>query len=466
MKFLRMPVARAAGRWGRLPFLLIPAAILLIAAAAAVHTALLSSSPSDGATLTEAATTLSLTFSEDVPLRSTTLRLIDPDRSEVELILGESEGSNTEVVAALPPGLQTGSYLVEWATLGSDGHPVTGTLTFFLDLPAEQADTLPLGSQDSALTEFGDLDSQGGFGMDGEMEMADVEGDTGPTVPVVAAITRAFALGLLGALTGLLFFLIAGGWDEASDFDRLIRPLAIALPVAMTLHLLAWLWQIRREAPIPVMDLLLYITPGRIELARTLLVWVALALILAGRRYLAAASVLVLAVVVSGFTGHAMTFVPPLLVPSRAIHIAGLAVWLGGLLILLRTMEKGEPYRATAERVSTMALVAVIVMFVTGAIHVLAFPVPLVELATSFYGALLIAKLVAFAGLVALGARNRFSLMPMLPDEAAIRKLRTSVAWEVGLMAIVLLITGFIAYSALPETAATAEMAAVAADLR
>ena len=65
-------------------------------------------------------------------------------------------------------------------------------------------------------------------------------------------------------------------------------------------------------------------------------------------------------------------------------------------------------------------------------------------LATS-YGLLLLGKATGMAGLVALGALNRFRLLPRLPDEGAAASLRRSVAVEVGLMAAVFLVAAALA---------------------
>jgi putative copper export protein len=72
-------------------------------------------------------------------------------------------------------------------------------------------------------------------------------------------------------------------------------------------------------------------------------------------------------------------------------------------------------------------------------------------LARSAYGAVILAKLVGLGVLVAIGARNRYRLVPRLPAEEARVALRRAVAWELVVMSMVLLAAGLLAYVPVPR---------------
>jgi copper resistance protein D len=133
---------------------------------------------------------------------------------------------------------------------------------------------------------------------------------------------------------------------------------------------------------------------------------------------------------------------------ADAIHLFAGAAWLGGLVALLRVETYTGPdalalTRHALPRFSTVALVAVGLIVVTGIVNT-AFIIesPAALLATG-YGRVLLAKVMLFAGMVALGALNRYVFQPALmgADPAkGLRGLRLSVAAEIALGALVMAI--------------------------
>jgi putative copper resistance protein D len=134
----------------------------------------------------------------------------------------------------------------------------------------------------------------------------------------------------------------------------------------------------------------------------------------------------------------AMTEGPSLLLASQALHLLGAGAWLGGLLPLLVVMKEApleSAYRA-ARRFSVLAIAAVILVAVTALFQGVVLAGGLNGLTGTAYGAVLIAKTVLFAGLMALAANNRLSLTPALAGpggEASRRALAASVGVETGL---------------------------------
>ena len=157
------------------------------------------------------------------------------------------------------------------------------------------------------------------------------------------------------------------------------------------------------------------------------------------------------AVAATGFTGHSAAIHPAWAVPAKAIHVASVAVWTGGLIVLYATARGDADHRALAVRVSSLSFAAVVALAATGVLQTLLFAPNLGLLVRSAYGAVILAKLVGMAVLAAIGARNRYRLVPRLPAEDARASLRRAVGWELGVMALVLLAAGLLAYVPVPR---------------
>jgi methionine-rich copper-binding protein CopC len=101
-------------------------AFLLWSTAVPAHTHLVSSVPSDHATVAVAPKAATLTFAEGVIL--TSAKLESPDGSKTEL-KPLPEGAVKE--ARLPlPALPAGGYKLQWRATSDDGHIMTGEIRF------------------------------------------------------------------------------------------------------------------------------------------------------------------------------------------------------------------------------------------------------------------------------------------------------------------------------------------------
>ena len=157
--------------------------------AAFAHDELIGSSPSDGELLETSPTEIDLRFSAD-PLEgagATDVLVIDPSGAEVQQ--GEPVLDRNGVIQAISAD-ERGTYIVVWRIVSSDGHPISGELTFSVGETSEPAD-LPS-------TTGGDADTGGG---ETDSSNADA-GGIGPTaIWVVGGIVVA---GLGGALVAVL----------------------------------------------------------------------------------------------------------------------------------------------------------------------------------------------------------------------------------------------------------------------
>ncbi|TSD10204.1 copper resistance CopC family protein [Curtobacterium sp. KBS0715] len=96
---------------------------------ASAHSALTSSTPADGAVVTEPLESVDLTFSE-APLAGLDagLRIQVTDASGADVAKGDVTVSGTTMRRAVD--LDQGSYTVLWRYVSPDGHPIEGTLAF------------------------------------------------------------------------------------------------------------------------------------------------------------------------------------------------------------------------------------------------------------------------------------------------------------------------------------------------
>ena len=134
-------------------------------------------------------------------------------------------------------------------------------------------------------------------------------------------------------------------------------------------------------------------------------------------------------------------------------HLLGASLWLGGLLWLVWLSRCDETAcRSEARRVSSVALITVIVIFVTGSLETVLFLNSPSDLINTAYGRLVLAKVVGLAILVGFGAYNKFRLLPRLDDSDTPRRLTRSVSQEIVIVTLVILIGGFLAYVPTPPS--------------
>lgn len=117
------------------------------AASASAHDDLLSTTPSNGEILTLRPPAIELLFTA-APLEGTT-KLVATADTGAKIHLDQVVVSGARVVARWPKHLPAGLYVIAWRTVGTDGHPLTGTFTFTYTTPGEgPVETSRSGSPD------------------------------------------------------------------------------------------------------------------------------------------------------------------------------------------------------------------------------------------------------------------------------------------------------------------------------
>lgn len=100
---------------------------VLTAAPAAAHNSFATSDPADGATVARTPGAVVLTFDQPAVALGTQVVVTGPDGPAST---GAAQLVDATVRQPLVPGAPAGVYTVNWRVTSSDGHPITGTLTF------------------------------------------------------------------------------------------------------------------------------------------------------------------------------------------------------------------------------------------------------------------------------------------------------------------------------------------------
>jgi putative copper export protein len=254
---------------------------------------------------------------------------------------------------------------------------------------------------------------------------------------------------------GLLFF--AGAARNRRNLD----PGSVATrflgfgAVLLVAHMVAWLFHLS-----PGVGLsggfgfsALKSTPGLVESARVLLALLAFWAIARRKRGLALLLGLG-ALAVSGAVGHSAAINPALAIPVKSVHLIAAAIWMGGLVWLGWTFRRDiTAFRIEARRVSSAALIAFLAVTGTGIAQTLIF-LDLPDLLSTDYGRTVLGKIAGLLILMLLGAYNRFGLLPNLDDSRKGRKLSRSATQGLLVMLALVLISGILANTPVPEPAA------------
>jgi putative copper resistance protein D len=296
------------------------------------------------------------------------------------------------------------------------------------------------------------------------------------TLSVVRAVHFAVAIQIVGAL---LFVSITGRLPEdaanRSARQWLIRA-AILLAVAVLLSGSAWIaLQAADMTGHPLTEvwgegavgLLLFKTHAgvvwwvRFAIALTLLVDLCVMASL-GHSPSETAVLVGLAIAIANFVScawlsHAGSDAGPYAwvhLAAHALHMLGVSLWLGGFIplgmLVSRALHSGDmsaamAARATSIRFGNIALVAVVIIVLTGITTTALAVRDLSDLTTGSYAGLLAVKLVLFCLMLALAAVNRVQLVPRLAVSnlgPAATRLWWSILGELVLGVMILFIVG------------------------
>ncbi|MCA1846272.1 MAG: copper resistance protein CopC [Actinobacteria bacterium] len=379
--------------------------LAVTAGPASAHAVLLRTDPSPQTTVKTAPAMVRLQFSEAVEAAFGAVRVFDVDGKRVDNGKITTTAGRREV--DVPADLGSGTYTVTWRVVSADGHPVHGGFQFYVGAP----------STISAVA---------------------VEADSGAGRVVgwgYGAVRFTWYAALL-AVIGLVVVrrlvwtpaVRAAGLTDSDAADRFRRRFNRALPWAWVLLLVAWMGRlVFQTASISGLGLAGSFRPGVLGdvlgtgfgrswlagLGFTLLAGLPVAGLtrragLFGARpqtwlSLMAASAAGLALAAASI-GHARTESHPGLgVPSVAVHLLAVSIWVGGLAAIVAlgaSAWSGVPpgarnglVRALVTRFSRLALLAVAALVATGVVNSFLDLASVSDLWDTTYGRVLSAKI-------------------------------------------------------------------------
>ena len=361
--------------------------VLGAAGTVSAHATLQSSSPPANAVLTDAPTSITLTFDEGVNKVDDSIRLVAADGTAVALGAVTQDDTGA-VLTAQVPTLANGTYVVAWKAISDDSHPVSGAFTFTVGTPTTTNPNL-----------VNDLLTSNRPGGSNEVWLG------------VGRATSFLGLALLlgGALAGTLF--VPGAIDRRRTGNLLyagamLGVLGTMLMIAAQATIVAHSWWAWRSV--------WNTTSGRWWFIRLAIFVLATGVIavrtrLHGRRWvtvlLVYAGVGLAAVVAAG--GHSVTgrwlvvgFIATL------VHLLAMSIWAGGLF-LIGISPIDQLWRGAA-RFSPWALGSVVALSITGTVNAWRQSESFAALRNSTYGAWLLAKLVIIAAVVSIAAVTRW----------------------------------------------------------
>jgi putative copper export protein len=251
------------------------------------------------------------------------------------------------------------------------------------------------------------------------------------------------------ALAGLLYFETMGVGARESG-SALANMLSIAAPLLLALHAAAWAQHMLPDHQLTADSLALAMGSdvGRVEAWRVGLAVLAPWALLLARRPRLALLFATLSLAASGASGHSAAIQPMWAIPARSLHLLAGALWIGGVLHLVASLrDDAALIEREAQRVSGVALIAVLVVAASGVLQALLFlPSPSAVLGSS-YGTLLLAKVAGLLLLAAFGARHR---LRMVRDRRAPEEFSFSLRAELAVMAVVTALGAVLAYVSPP----------------
>ncbi|HEX6207572.1 MAG TPA: copper resistance protein CopC [Actinomycetota bacterium] len=401
--------------------------VVVAAPGASGHALLESSAPGDGELLEAAPEEILLSFSEPLDLGLSSVSVVDSQGAEVDAGELERLGSEREVRLALPQDLSDGVYSVSWRVLSRvDGHTTAGAFTFGVGVAASEV--TPSG--DATQVEY-----------------------PSPT-PLSVGGRWGFYWGLvllLGAAMGGLFL-----------FPARVRWAAWLLAIGWAVGALGLVAMVVAEASAADIGLgsLLGSDRGTILLVR------AAALVAAGLVGAAAlarpgrvawgalGATTLAAMLVHAYAGHAGAGRNPVLaVGVQWIHIVAVGVWVGGLAWLLVGLvgADSEVRAPAAARFSSIATWAIVFVALTGFLRAWSEVGSLGDLFDTSFGLAAVGKSALFGGMLALGAYNRFRLIPRGRLPTLRRTMSGELAMAVGVFGLTGLMAGLVPPSQLQE---------------
>jgi copper transport protein len=449
------------------------------AAPAGAHATLVGTAPAADGVIDAAPSEVELRYDEAVETVDGAVRVFGPDGDRVDRATVEATDGGTTLRAPVD-GDAEGTYTVAWRVTSEDGHTLSGSFVFHV---GTRTGAVAVSDGEGGATAVTGgigrwLGFAGAFVAVGAAAVALLAGRGRPTgragdrerrPPDPLAPAGAPAATLTATRVDVTAVDASAGTAPASALAvrARLRSLAAAGALAGAAGVLVSLVATLAEsagrglygAIALVPDLAPETRTGQLALARAGLGVAAAAAAMVGavwRRSPLAVLVLGLAsLFTASLAGHAWTAPDRwLAVASDATHLTALAAWTGGLVALLAALPLAPERGRLATRFSGLAVVAVVVVGVTGTVSGWQQVRTLDALTATTYGKLLLAKVAGFAVLVGLGYLNRSRLVGLV--ERTVAPLSRSLRVETAVAGVVLALAAALVHQA-PARATVSE---------
>jgi copper transport protein len=426
--------------------LLSAVALVGLAGPASAHAVLDSSSPQDGARLDHEPADVSLTFDEPVQPIPASDEVISTTGERVDTGQLRQSAGGTTIVLPLRPGLPAGTYSVTWRVVSADTHIVGGSTTFGIGVDPSAA-PVPPPDRTRALDLTTDV-AQGLLYLGIVLLIGVCAAATWLWPWVVTARRTRLTLwcGWLLMMVGtVVAFLLQGPRAEDGSWPAVLRFADAGGTLGSTFG----------QELIARLVLLVLVIPllTSASLAR-----------LRRRGHAVAGAVAALALLVTvALTGHESAGPDvPLALISAILHLAAMAVWLGGLAVLVTVVvpfarRSGRMLSAAGmKRWSYIAYSCVACLVVTGEFQASRQVDPVQALWSTAYGAVLLIKLGVIAAMLVAAALAQRHVLARAPSEPggtaderfaggeALIVIQRSVRIEAVLAVVVLAVTALL----------------------
>lgn len=427
---------------------------LISAPAAVAHAELLRSDPVDGARLSAVPAHVTMTFTEGIAIRDCSVRAdgravpIRQPAGQLDVLVADLTGIHAAA---------SGRLELDWRSVSSDdGHIASGSIGFQLPAAAASPSAASGAAASATATASGATGAAQGSGL------------PGPSAAVHNALVAAQFAGFLCVallIGGLAFLVIA--WPAGGGVPRVRRALSLAWVLGLGTALAQIGLQAAYAALLPLsgvfdataLESLFGTRVGAVLIARALL-WLLAGVVLVGllqqqqrAAYSAGWRVGLIAVGFGllrtiGMTAHDDSAHPLIGAIADTAHLAGVSLWIGGLVVLLfGVLPRRVPREmATAvARYSNLALVSMLAIIGAGTLLAWQVVGSVHDLLHTSYGHTLLLKLALVTAVLALAqhskawVRHRLDVAVILDgDRATVRPFVYSVAAEAGLALAIL----------------------------
>jgi copper transport protein len=411
------------------------------APAALAHAALASTEPADGSVVSTVPEQVSASFDQTVGISPDSLMVYSPSGQRVDA--GQaSHVSAYEIAVGLLPNLGDGTYTAVWHVISADTHPVEGAFTFSVGVPSATHVGALLPASDSTV---GDLFAVVRWLeylcyalLGGGVAFLIICWPDGGSRKGVGRLVMASSLGLLAST--LLGLLLQGPYSAGTGLSQLLRGSLVRSTLQGSLGPASEARELLSLLAAGVASFLLPRLP---------------AATLRFRRAAGALWALLMTAAAATWAvyDHASTGVQaPWGIPDDILHLDAMALWIGGLAVLagfaLRsTQPQGSPGAAAVARAvprfSSIALGCVIAIVASGVYQTWREVGSWNALADTTYGRLVVAKITGLIFLIELGYLAR-----RLIRRGLSRRLRRSVAAELGIAVVILALTAVLVNTA------------------